>query len=146
MVHALIPPFDTHDLSNSSVPSDVLGHAYDYLIKQFADDAGAKAGEFFTPPEVVDTLVRILEPQPWDTVYDPTCGSGGMLAHSADFLRENDHHATAAQYFGQEMDWGNAAIGKISSVLHGLEADIKGPSIIRSVICGSEWVFLDRLY
>jgi type I restriction enzyme M protein len=124
VVHALIQHFDSHDLSNASVPADVLGHAYEYLIKQFADDAGAKAGEFFTPPEVVDTLVRILEPQPGDTVYDPTCGSGGMLVHSADFLRENGHHATSAQYFGQEMNWGNAAIGKINSVLHGLEATI----------------------
>jgi type I restriction-modification system DNA methylase subunit len=50
---------------------------------------------------VVDTLVRILEPQPGDTIYDPTCGSGGMLVHSANFLRENEHHATSAQYFGQ---------------------------------------------
>lgn len=124
VVHALIQHFDSHDLSNASVPPDVLGHAYEYLIKQFADDAGAKAGEFFTPPEVVDTLVRILEPQPGDTIYDPTCGSGGMLVHSADFLRENEHHATSAQYFGQEMNWGNAAIGKINSVLHGLEATI----------------------
>jgi len=124
VVHALIQHFDSHDLSNASVPSDVLGHAYEYLIKQFADDAGAKAGEFFTPPEVVDTLVRILEPQPGDTVYDPTGGSGGMLVHSADFLRENGHHATSAQYFAQEMNWGNAAIGKINSVLHGLEATI----------------------
>jgi type I restriction enzyme M protein len=101
VVHALIQHFDSHDLSNASVPPDVLGHAYEYLIKQFADDAGAKAGEFFTPPEVVDTLVRILEPQPGDTIYDPTCGSGGMLVHSANFLRENEHHATSAQYFGQ---------------------------------------------
>lgn len=124
VVHALIQHFDSHDLSNASVPPDVLGHAYEYLIKQFADDAGAKAGEFFTPPEVVDTLVRILEPQPGDTIYDPTCGSGGMLVHSANFLRENEHHATSAQYFGQEMNWGNAAIGKINSVLHGLEATI----------------------
>ena len=125
VVHALIQHFNTYDLSNASVPPDILGHAYEYLIKQFADDAGAKAGEFFTPPEVVDTLVRILEPQPGDEIYDPTCGSGGMLVHSADFLREGGHHATAAQYFGQEMNWGNAAIGKINSVLHGLEADIK---------------------
>jgi type I restriction enzyme M protein len=124
VVHALIQHFDAHDLSNASVPSDVLGRAYEYLIKQFADDAGAKAGEFFTPPEVVDTLVRILEPRPGDTVYDPTGGSGGMLVHSADYLREQGHHATSAQYFAQEMNWGNAAIGKINSVLHGLEATI----------------------
>jgi type I restriction enzyme M protein len=125
VVHALVQHFDEHDLSNKSVPPDILGRAYEYLIKKFADDAGAKAGEFFTPPEVVDALVRMLEPRPGDTIYDPTCGSGGMLVHSADFLREKGHHATSAQYFGQEMNWGNAAIGKINSVLHGLEADIK---------------------
>jgi type I restriction enzyme M protein len=125
VVHALVQHFDEHDLSNKSVPSDVLGRAYEYLIKQFADDAGAKAGEFFTPSEVVDTLVRILEPRPGDTVYDPTAGSGGMLVHTADYLREHGHHATSARYFAQEMNWGNAAIGKINSVLHGLEADIK---------------------
>jgi type I restriction enzyme M protein len=126
VVHALIQHFDEVDLSNKSVPSDVLGRAYEYLIKKFADDAGAKAGEFFTPPEVVDTLVRILEPQPGDIIYDPTCGSGGMLIHSADFLKEHGHRVNAARYFGQEMNWGNFAIGKINSVLHGLEADIRG--------------------
>jgi type I restriction enzyme M protein len=126
VVHALVQHFDEHDLSNRSVPPDVLGRAYEYLIKQFADDAGAKAGEFFTPPEVVDTLVRILEPRSGDTIYDPTGGSGGMLVHAGDYLREQGHHATSARYFAQEMNWGNAAIGKINSVLHGLEAEIKG--------------------
>ena len=125
VVHALIQHFDEYDLSNQSVPGDILGRAYEYLIKQFADDAGAKAGEFFTPPEVVDTLVWILEPQPGDSIYDPTGGSGGMLVHSADYLREKGHHATAASYYAQESSWGNAAIGKINSVLHGLEAKIE---------------------
>ena len=125
VIHALVQHFDEHDLSNRSVPPDVLGRAYEYLIKNFADDAGAKAGEFFTPPEVVDVLVRMLEPRPGDTVYDPTAGSGGMLVHAAEFLREHGHHSTSARYFAQEMNWGNAAIGKINSVLHGLEADIK---------------------
>ena len=125
VVHALIQHFDEHDLSNRSVPADVLGRAYEYLIKQFADDAGAKAGEFFTPPEVVDTLVRILEPRLGDTIYDPTSGSGGMLVHAADYLREHGHLANHARYFAQEMNWSNAAIGKINSVLHGLEADIR---------------------
>ena len=128
VVHALVQHFDEHDLSNKSVPADVLGRAYEYLIKKFADDAGAKAGEFFTPPEVVDTLVRMLEPQPGDTIYDPTGGSGGMLVRAADYLREKGHLATNARYFAQEMNWGNAAIGKINSVLHGLEADIRAGS------------------
>jgi type I restriction enzyme M protein len=128
VVHALIQHFDEHNLSNKCVAPDVLGRAYEYLIKQFADDAGAKAGEFFTPPEVVDTLVRILEPKPGDTIYDPTGGSGGMLVHCADYLREKGYHPTSAQYFAQEMNWGNAAIGKINSVLHGLEAKIEAGS------------------
>src|SRR5438093_2729621 len=125
VVHALVQHFDEHDLSNRSVPPDVLGRAYEYLIKQFADDAGAKASDALTPPETLDTLVRILEPRSGDTVYDPTAGSGGMLVHAADFLRERGQHATSAGYCAQEMNWGNAAIGKINSVLHGLEADIK---------------------
>ena len=124
-VHALVQHFDEHDLSNRSVQADVLGRAYEYLIKKFADDAGAKAGEFFTPPEVVDTLVRILEPRPGDTIYDPTSGSGGMLVHAADYLRERGNLPIHARYFAQEMNWSNAAIGKINSVLHGLEADIQ---------------------
>jgi N-6 DNA Methylase len=96
VVHALIQHFDEHDLSNKSVRPDILGRAYEYLIKQFADYAGAKAGEFFTPPEVVDTLVRILEPRPGDTVYDPTSDSGGMLVHAADYLRDHGQQATSA--------------------------------------------------
>jgi type I restriction enzyme M protein len=126
VVHSLIQHFNEIDLSNNSVPADVLGRAYEYLIKQFADDAGAKAGEFFTPVEVVDILVRMLEPKPGDTIYDPTCGSGGMLVHSAEFLEESGNSKNAARYFGQEMNWGNYAIGKINSVLHGLEANIQG--------------------
>lgn len=125
VVHALFQHFSEQDLSNRNVPTDVLGRAYEYLIKQFADDAGAKAGEFFTPPEVVDTLVRILEPREGDTVYDPTAGSGGMLVRTGEYLREQGCHATSARYFAQEMNWGNAAIAKINSVLHGLEAEIK---------------------
>jgi type I restriction enzyme M protein len=102
------------------------GRAYEYLIKMFADDAGAKAGEFFTPPEVVDILIRILEPHPGDTVYDPTCGSGGMLVHSADFLQEQGHSPDQIRYYGQEMNWQTYAIARINTILHGLEADIRG--------------------
>ena len=71
VVQALVNHFDRVNLSAQSVPNDVLGRAYEYLIKYFADDAGSKAGEFFTPPEVVDILIRILEPQPGEVVYDP---------------------------------------------------------------------------
>ena len=73
----------------------------------------------------MDTLVRILEPRPGDTIYDPTGGSGGMLVRAVDYMRERGHPATNARYFAQEMNWGNAVIGKINSVLHGLEAEIR---------------------
>jgi type I restriction enzyme M protein len=126
VVHALVQHFNTKNLSNAQVEPDILGRAYEYLIKMFADDAGAKAGEFFTPPEVVDILIRCLEPKPGETIYDPTCGSGGMLVHSADFLNEHGHKANLIQCFGQEMNWQTYAIAKINMILHGLEAEIKG--------------------
>ena len=105
VVHALAQHFNAVNLSSAHVEPDLLGRSYEYLIKQFADDAGAQAGEFFTPPEVADILIRILEPQPGESVYDPTCGSGGMLAHSADFLQKQGHRPDQVQYFGQEMNW-----------------------------------------
>jgi type I restriction enzyme M protein len=128
VVHTLVQHFNDRrfNLSNANVQPDVLGRAYEYLIKQFADDAGAKAGEFFTPPEVVDILIRILEPQPGEAVYDPTCGSGGMLVHSADFLMENGHRPDEVRYRGQELNWSTYAIARINMILHGLEADIRG--------------------
>jgi len=127
VVHALVQHFHDLDLSNANVQPDILGRAYEYLIKQFADDAGAKAGEFFTPPEVVDCLVRMLEPQAHETVYDPTCGSGGMLVHSAEFIAEQEQKATMqVRYYGQEMNWSTYAIARINMILHDLEADIRG--------------------
>jgi type I restriction enzyme M protein len=124
VIHALIRHLDLQDLSSRSVPPDLLGRAYEYLIERFAADAGSKAREFFTPPEVVETLVRMLEPWPGDTIYDPTAGSGGMLVRAAAYLREHGQRVTSARYFAQEVNRGNAAIGKINAVLHGLEADI----------------------
>ena len=67
---------------------DLLGAAYEYLIKYFADSAGKKGGEFYTPAEVVRTLVEVVDPQPRMSVYDPTCGSGGMLIQSREYIRE----------------------------------------------------------
>ncbi|MBI3603761.1 MAG: SAM-dependent DNA methyltransferase, partial [Nitrospirae bacterium] len=67
---------------------DLLGAAYEYLIKFFADSAGKKAGEFYTPADVVRTLVEIIDPQPGMSIYDPTCGSGGMLIQTRDYIHE----------------------------------------------------------
>lgn len=126
VVHALVQHFNGINLSNANVPQDILGRAYEYLIMMFADDAGAKAGEFFTPPAVVDILVRILEPKPGDTVYDPTCGTAGMLIHSGDYVKEHGFRPDQIRYFGQEMNWQTYAIARINMILHGLESDIRG--------------------
>ncbi len=126
VVHALVQHFNNIDLSNANVPQDILGRAYEYLIKMFADDAGAKAGEFFTPPAVGDIFVRILEPQPGETVYDPTCGTAGLLIHSGDYVKESGFRPDQIRYYGQEMNWQTYAIARINMILHGLESDIRG--------------------
>jgi type I restriction enzyme M protein len=81
---------------------DLLGAAYEYLIKYFADSAGKKAGEFYTPADVVRTLVEVVEPQPGMSVYDPTCGSGGMLIQTRDYIREVGGDPRDLSLFGQE--------------------------------------------
>ena len=119
VVRALLNHFSAYRLSSAHVPADVLGRAYEYLLKKFADDAGQAAGEFFTPTEVVDCLVRILQPKAGETVYDPTCGSGGMLVHTADFLAERGQTPQAVRYFGQELNRRTFAIARINTILQG---------------------------
>ncbi len=80
----LLRHFNQYRLGNADLyKADMLGDAYEYLIKQFADDAGKKGGEFYTPKAVVQLVVELIDPQPGHSVYDPTCGSGGMLVESA---------------------------------------------------------------
>ena len=81
---------------------DLLGAAYEYLIKYFADSAGKKAGEFYTPADVVRTMVEIVDPQPGMSVYDPTAGSGGMLIQTRDYIRECGGNPTDLTLAGQE--------------------------------------------
>ncbi|MCE5216050.1 type I restriction-modification system subunit M [bacterium] len=128
VLHDLVQEFSTHNLSNDNVDVDVLGRAYEYLILKFADDAGAKGGEFYTPREVVQVLVRILKPSPTARVYDPTCGSGGMLVYSAEHVRRQDgpDGARKMKLFGQERNWNTWAIARMNMVLHDLEAEIRG--------------------
>ena len=78
-IRDLIEHLSTRRLGNNDYPADLMGDAYGILLKKFADDSKAQAGEFCTPRSVVSLLVRILDPQPGETVYDPACGSGGML-------------------------------------------------------------------
>ena len=121
------------DLSNKNVTVDVLGDAYEYLIKRFADEnkGGTMAGQFYTPQEVVDTIVRYLKPQEGETVYDPTCGSGGFLLNAAKYVQSNYYEKKSIRLFGQELVWNTWAICNINMILHGLDARIEQGDTIR---------------
>ena len=99
---------------------DLLGAAYEWLIKHFADSAGKKAGEFYTPAEVVRICVEICDPQEKMSVYDPTVGSGGMLIQSRDYLRECGHDPRHLALFGQEKMGTTWSICKMNMLLHGI--------------------------
>lgn len=121
------------DLSNKNVTVDVLGDAYEYLIKRFADEnkGGTMAGQFYTPQEVVDRIARYLKPQKGETVYDPTCGSGGFLLNAAKYARASYETQKSIRLFGQELVWNTWAICNINMILHGLDARIEQGDTIR---------------
>jgi type I restriction enzyme M protein len=111
---------------------DLLGAAYEYLIKFFADSAGKKAGEFYTPADVVRTLVEIVDPQPGMSVYDPTCGSGGMLIQTRDYVRECGGDPRDLSLYGQESIGTTWSICKMNMLLHGIaHAEIRQEDTIR---------------
>ena len=111
---------------------DLLGAAYEYLIKQFADSAGKKAGEFYTPSEVVRICVEIVDPKPGMTVYDPTVGSGGMLIQSRDYISQCGGDPKNLALYGQEKIGTTWSICKMNMLLHGIgHADIRQEDTIR---------------
>lgn len=111
---------------------DLLGAAYEWLIKYFADSAGKKAGEFYTPAEVVRVCVEICDPKEGMSIYDPTVGSGGMLIQTRDYLRENNGDADEIALFGQEKIGTTWSICKMNMLLHGIShADIRQEDTIR---------------
>lgn len=121
ILSALIAHFSKIQLGNRDLENpDILGDAYEYLIAQFADDAGKKEGEFYTPKEVVTLLVEILDPKEKMRICDPTCGSGGMLVQSVYHLREGGQNPKNISLFGQERNLGTWAICKMNMLLHGL--------------------------
>ncbi len=115
------------NLANSNLSDpDILGRAYEYLIKQFADDSGKKGGEFYTPNGVVRTLIRILEPQEGMRICDPACGSGGMLIECFRYLQETGQNPENLTLFGQEKNRNTWAIAKMNMLLHNiLDAEIR---------------------
>ena len=116
-IRDLIEHLSTRRLGNKDYPADLMGDAYEILLKKFADDSKAQAGEFYTPRPVVQLLVRILDPKPGESVYDPACGSGGMLIEAVHHM--NHSNLCCGRIFGQEKNVTNAAIAKMNLFLHG---------------------------
>jgi type I restriction enzyme M protein len=101
---------------------DLLGAAYEYLIKEFADSAGKKGGQFYTPPWVVRLMVRLIDPKPKMSIYDPTVGSGGMLIQSSQYVSEQGGDGTDLEFYGQDSDGGVVSIAKMNLILHNLQS------------------------
>lgn len=117
----LLEHFSGQTLSLANVPEDELGSAYEFLIKKFADDSGHTAQEFYTNRTVVHLMVRMLEPKAGESIYDPTCGTGGMLISAlAEVKRRRGEHRTVKLY-GQERNHMTASIARMNLVLHGVE-------------------------
>ncbi len=124
----LINHFSQYNFGSNYISSDLLGDAYEYLIKQFAADAGKKGGEFYTPREVEKVIIGILKPHQKDHIYDPTVGSGGFLLEAYDYLKQKSGEkiAKTLYLYGQELNLSTFAIAKINMFLHGLDsADIR---------------------
>jgi len=116
----LIEHFSQYSLSNSLVDVDILGQAYEYLIKHFADLTNKKAGEFYTPRSVVHLLGLMLDPHEGETVYDPACGTGGMLLECVDHLKHNNEDYRTLKLFGQEKNLTSSSIARMNMFLHGI--------------------------
>ena len=117
----LIEHYSQHKLNLTNVPNDQLGDGYEYLIKQFADDSGHTAAEFYTNRTVVKLMTMILDPQPEESVYDPTCGSGGLLLNCALHLKDEGKEYRTLKLFGQEVNLITSAIARVNMFLHGIE-------------------------
>ena len=117
----LIEHFSQYTLANENVDPDLLGQAYEYLIKHFADLTNKKAGEFYTPRSVVHLLGLILDPHEGETIYDPACGTGGMLLECVDHLKHNQEDYRTLKLFGQEKNLTSSSIARMNMFLHGIE-------------------------
>ncbi|MEZ4600736.1 MAG: class I SAM-dependent DNA methyltransferase [Syntrophotaleaceae bacterium] len=119
----LIEHFSSLNLGNEHCKADILGQAYEYLIKKFADLTNKKAGEFYTPRSVVALMVRILAPKAGETIYDPACGTGGMLLEALHHVKEHggDENLMLGKLYGQEKNLTTSSIARMNLFLHGAE-------------------------
>lgn len=121
IITSLIEDFSRYNLGLSYCPADEMGQAYEYLVGKFADDAGNTAQEFYTNRTVVTLMAEILQPKPDESIYDPTCGSGGMLVKCLDFLRQKGLPWQGVKVFGQEINALTASIARMNLYLNGVE-------------------------
>ena len=149
VLHQLVQHFSGLVLRNDRLSEpDMLGRAYEYLIEKFADDAGKKGGEFYTPNMVVKLIVELLEPKEGMRICDPTVGSGGMLIQSAKYITEHGGQAKNFSLFGQEKNLGTWAICKMNMLLHGFpDARIEKGDTIRDpkLLQDGELMLFDRV-
>ena len=126
-LRALIQRLSQYRLGLQDVEPDILGRAYEYLLRKFAEGQGQSAGEFYTPREVAVLMARILDPDPGDEVYDPACGSGGLLVKS--FLRFREKHGEDTElaplrFYGQEINAATFAMARMNAFIYDMEAEI----------------------
>jgi type I restriction enzyme M protein len=121
LLRDLIEHFSCITLGNQAAQADILGQSYEYLIKKFADLTNKKAGEFYTPRSVVRLMVNILDPKEGESIYDPACGTGGMLLEAVHHVRENhgDDRTLWGKLFAQEKNLTTSAIARMNLFLHG---------------------------
>lgn len=121
LLKELIEHFSTKTLSIENCPEDELGQGYEYLIKKFADDSGHTAQEFYTNRTVVHLMTEMLKPESGESIYDPTCGSAGMLISAIAYLQQQKKEWRNVAVYGQEINALTSAIGKMNLFLHGVK-------------------------
>ena len=145
----LIMHFSKYRLRNSDFEfPDLLGAAYEYLIRDFADSAGKKGGEFYTPRPVVQLMVRLVDPQPGMKIYDPCSGSGGMLIYARNHVADNGGDPDDLVLAGQENNGTTWSISKMNMLLHGIrDADLRNNDTLTNPehVSGGELVRFDRV-
>ena len=145
----LIQHFSTISMRNSDLEDpDVLGKVYEYLIERFADDAGKKGGEFYTPRMVVKLIVRLLQPKEEMKICDPTCGSGGMLIECANYVKEHGGNPKNISLYGQEKNVGTWSICKMNLLLHGFpDTNVRKGDTIRDpkLLVEGQLMLFDRV-
>lgn len=121
LIADLLEHFSQLNLSLAACPADEMGTGYEYLVGKFADDAGHTAQEFYTNRTVVDLMAEMLQPKPGESIYDPTCGSGGMLIKCLTYVRDKGKEWHGMRVYGQELNSLTASIARMNLFLHGVE-------------------------